>query len=602
MFNLQQIRIWWLLIFFPATSPLYVEEKLPVPPNAKVTLTCDKDEYFLGENILVHFKLENTGGPAFEATFGSDYRGAPRSLRFIVTATDQNGNAVADPYPNSMCMGGLGGPVNVTTDKPFYKSLPIVRYLRFEKPGAYTIRIHHDFGWQESSERGFPEGSIVLHLKKPSKKQARELVQSWLVERPYQGNTWGEKSRPHADFSQIRFGEYIAPLSKEVKKGNKNAMVGVGSIATPEATCLLIEIVKTKNERIRKIACPQLCMRLPDPYLTGELGKRNIFEDGRKEPRRWLVEKSWRKRFSTDIRKIASEFLKDPDKDWVATGAYMMECVGIKSDVPLIVSALNREVNKTLSYELRTDIYPRPRGACMELQRATKMMLKRGAAVPENPTSPGESILFLIALQDNTEFRPKGWMETCDRLLKSDIPYIQENTLKALPTPMPKLLQKHLMLILKSRDVDASIETCRIIERDKLTDLKESILAVLRTATEDWLFRAADNAAFAVDAKYERIEILVSRLDEPDIMFNCLNALKTIFTNASGGGANSNIDIPATARLIKPKWQTFIKEHRAYLESGKTFDLPHPKVTADMFPEGYYMSLKDGTRWPKPDY
>jgi hypothetical protein len=500
-----------------------------------------------------------------------------------------------------MCFGGLGGPVNVTTDKPFYQSLPIVRYLRFERPGSYTIRVRHDFGWQESTERGFPEGEIVLHLKSPSKEQARELVQSWLAERPYQGSMWGQKSNPHADFSQIRLGEYLAPLSEEAKKGNKDALVGVGSIATPEATRLLIEIVKDQDERIRRIACPQLCMRLPDPYLAGELGKRNIFEDAREEPRRWLVGKSWRKKFSTDVRKLASEFLRDPDKDWIATGAYMMECVGTKSESPLIVAALNREVKNTLSYELQTDIYPRPRGACMELQRAAKMMLKRGVSAPENSTSPGESMLFLIALQDNAAFRPEGWMQTCDRLLQSDIPYIQENTLKALPAPMPRFLQKHLAPILKLGDIDASIEACRIIERDKLTDLKEPILAVLRTATEDWLFRAASSAALTIDAKYERIEILVSRLDEPDMMFDCLDALKTIFANTGGGGANSNIDISAAARRIKPKWQTFIKEHKADLEAGKTFNLPHPKVTADMFPEGYYMSLKDGTHWPKPD-
>ena len=207
----------------------------------------------------------------------------------------------------------------------------------------------------------------------------------------------------------------------------------------------------------------------------------------------------------------------------------------------------------------------------------------------------------MIALRDNADFRPEGWIQTCDRLLQSDIPYIQENTLKALPAPMPWLLEKHLAPILQSGDVDASIEACRIIERDKLADLKEPVLAVLRTATEDWLFRAASNAALAIDVKYERIQILVSRLDEPDMMFKCLDGLKTLFANTGGGGSNSNIDIPATARRIKPKWQTFIKKHKAYLESGETFELPHPKVTADMFPKEYYMRLSDGTAWPKRD-
>src|ERR1035437_10880951 len=44
-------------------------EKL-VPAGAKVTLEVDRREYFLGENVFVHFILENTGDQPFEADFG----------------------------------------------------------------------------------------------------------------------------------------------------------------------------------------------------------------------------------------------------------------------------------------------------------------------------------------------------------------------------------------------------------------------------------------------------------------------------------------------------------------------------------------------------
>lgn len=594
-------RFWlqWLLILVPGITCSFASEKEFVPENVKVTLSCDREEYFLGENILVHFRLQNTGGAPFNAEYGGDYRGSVRSLRFKVTATDQNGEETADPYPNSMCMGGLGGSVIVTPEKPFYHSVPIVRYLRFEKPGVYTIRIHHDFGWQESAQRKFPEGKIVLYLKSPSKEQARELVQSWLAEEPYHGSTWGEKSKLHADFTQIRFGEYLEPLSEEARRGNQKALAGVGSIATPEATGVLIGLLDFEDEDFRKNVCRQLGMRLPDPYLRGELGKRNPFEDGMKEPRRWLVEKSWDKEFTADVRRAASRFLEDPRKGWVATGAYMLECVGSKSDTPLIIEALNREVQKTMTLELETGIYPRPRGACQELLRAAKIMLRRGTTAPENPTSPGESILFLISLRENETFRPKGWIETCDRLLQSNIPYIQENTLMALPTPMPRVLHKHLKPIMESGDIDASIEACRIVGRDKLTHLQEPVLEILRTANEDWLFRAASNAAFALDAKYERIQILISRLDEPNMLFQCLDNLKTIFDNTGGGGADSNIDLVAAAKKTKPKWEAFVKKHEEYLKAGKTFTLPHPEVTPDMFPRGYYMSLRNGKSWPR---
>jgi hypothetical protein len=56
----------------------------PVPIGAKVTLELDRPEYFLGENVLVHFILKNTSDEPFEADLGGDYRGATRHLRFQV--------------------------------------------------------------------------------------------------------------------------------------------------------------------------------------------------------------------------------------------------------------------------------------------------------------------------------------------------------------------------------------------------------------------------------------------------------------------------------------------------------------------------------------
>jgi hypothetical protein len=58
----------------------------PVPEGTMVTLEFDRPDYFLGENVLVHFVLQNTGDTPFEASWGGDYRGASRHLRFKVTA------------------------------------------------------------------------------------------------------------------------------------------------------------------------------------------------------------------------------------------------------------------------------------------------------------------------------------------------------------------------------------------------------------------------------------------------------------------------------------------------------------------------------------
>lgn len=81
--------------------------KNPVPAGAKVMLELDSHDCFLGENVLVHFTLENAGSQPFRANFGGDYRGATRSLRFKVTATDEAGRVAEDPDASGMCFGGM---------------------------------------------------------------------------------------------------------------------------------------------------------------------------------------------------------------------------------------------------------------------------------------------------------------------------------------------------------------------------------------------------------------------------------------------------------------------------------------------------------------
>ena len=58
-------------------------------------------------------------------------------------------------------------------------------------------------------------------------------------------------------------------------------------------------------------------------------------------------------------------------------------------------------------------------------------------------------------------------------------------------------------------------------------------------------------------------------------------------------------NLAANAQRIKPKWERFIEQHAADIGDGKKFELPHPEITLDMFPEEYSISLSDGTSWPK---
>ncbi len=63
--------------------------KLQAPSHYKLSLNFDKPEYFLGENAIMHFCVQNTGDKPIAIDYGSDYRFAPRALRFKVKAVDE---------------------------------------------------------------------------------------------------------------------------------------------------------------------------------------------------------------------------------------------------------------------------------------------------------------------------------------------------------------------------------------------------------------------------------------------------------------------------------------------------------------------------------
>lgn len=273
----------WALLGLLICAPLPGEPmhpgKWPVPENARVRLVLDKEQFFLGENILAHFYVENAAGEAFEISVGGDYRGASRSLRYVVTATDKQGNTVADPDPSGFCMGGLGWSPRVEPGKPFCRSLPLMRYCRFEQPGTYTIRVKHDLGWKETEERKTPAAQAELRLLRPTPERARKIIEEMekLPDDPNRAS--GKKTQPYADFSTLRFPVYLPLLEARASQGSGKALIAIAGMPTPEATRALIGLLKHEDPAYALEAAQRLNYRLPDPQLEGKLGARNPFHN-----------------------------------------------------------------------------------------------------------------------------------------------------------------------------------------------------------------------------------------------------------------------------------------------------------------------------------
>src|SRR4026209_1829339 len=98
--------------------------------KSRAVLTADKNAFFLGENVLVHYCFENTTTGPIKISVGGDYRGSTRSLRFKVTVTDDTGTVMPDPDPSGYSLGGLGSSPQIDPGGQWCQSLPLMRYAR----------------------------------------------------------------------------------------------------------------------------------------------------------------------------------------------------------------------------------------------------------------------------------------------------------------------------------------------------------------------------------------------------------------------------------------------------------------------------------------
>jgi len=171
--------------------------------SLKITLELDKKEYFLGENVLLHYTIRNQGKQAFyindyrkikspfHISLGGDSRnGMGRATRFKVEAIDQQGCKAEDPYPVFLCFGGMAGIQTLNPGDEWCESLPLLRYRTPAATGTYTIRVYHDLGWGQPESQydvnsDIPNGlskspilTATVHLVMPTPAQARQVVEA----------------------------------------------------------------------------------------------------------------------------------------------------------------------------------------------------------------------------------------------------------------------------------------------------------------------------------------------------------------------------------------------------------------------------------------
>jgi len=566
--------------------------------EAKLRLVLDKPEYFLGENILLHYGLTNGGEKPLTISWGGDGRtpGANRPLRFKVVATDAEGNRVEDPFPSVMNFGGFGGDRELEPGQTFWQSLALSRFVNFLEAGTYTVRVYHDLGWDRGGHERLlknelptgphtaPIGEITIKLVMPTQAQARQVVNDMLDMRQDRNASVGKLATPYADFHMLRQPMYLPIVLPMAERGDKRGLQALGAIETPEATKALVKLTGHANAKVASEALGLLCRRLPDPKVHWRANVKNL---------RRLTRRSWRAEFTPEVLAIGWKLLAEDDPAGAKRGARIIMCLGGKENLRRLTRVLDRTLAATRNDPVEQNRYPRPATACGSLIRAAKALIARGAKVPAAPRSAGETVMFMLAIGAEPNFRPAGWQDTAIKAMTHAIPVVRATTVENLPQPVEEQFFKPLAELTQDRFLPVQAAACTLAGKIKAAEFRGSLLVALNRTKDKWIVGTAYRAALACGVERDVLtQLCINRLDEPGLqypMFECI--LKVV--NRRGGWGYSQTKWPEEAPKLKKHWQAFLNAHREDIRKGNLFNPHQPPMTPDLFPRGFSIGGKN---------
>ncbi|TWT97898.1 hypothetical protein Pla108_20520 [Botrimarina colliarenosi] len=596
-----------------------------VPAGAEIHLAADQPTFYLGENILLHYEVKNSGNEPIVVDWGGDYRGSPRLTRVRVIATDEAGQMVKDPTPDPRNLGGFCGRESIKPGGIFYSSVPVMRYCLFDKPGKYTIRVAHDLGWG-GGDRGYGKipnddtrwASAEIELVMPGPDEAEQIVET-MLRLPDQAGSMGEKQTPYVDFTCLRYPVFLPLLQRLIDKGDMRAFGGVALIPTVEATRAIVACLADNDEKVVDAAVSALGRRLPHPSLTDPPARQQGWSEGQRQRQLEMANQTWRDEFAEPIMVYARKALDATPRNGMRdnrmeAAADLAESVAQPEDMPTVVKALDRMLRRSQEVTVET---PLIHGIIPNLQWAAAGILSRGGKAPQKPLSPGEIAVYLEALRNSVHIKGQSDKEDKEhgpalspefdayarRWMEHPIAYVQRLAIENLSTPCPEWAIEPLRHRLFARDVGVQYAAVNTVGKTGDASFGPTLLELVRKSDDQWVVPSASDAA--TDVGVTRDQVLLAwaeRLDRPDFEnnFRTMNQLVSLIEH-QGSGGNGNGPQPTSDERagLKARWIAFIGRHSEAIRAGRVFKVDDPEIACDLIPSYFDIGV-GGKRWPPP--
>jgi hypothetical protein len=531
-----------------------------VVTKARATITFDRERAFLGENVLAHYCVENTSDAAFAIDVSSVGDGAGPEQRFVVSVSGEDGAVVLDPGREKLEFGGLGRDAQLAPGKTWCHTIPLSERARIDAPGTYTVRIAHDLGWPEKTA---PIAIAQLSFAMPTPAEAEAVVADMAARPERHGVNDGELAKPYFDFSTLGYPVYLPILERRARAGFVPAVDGLGAIAEPGTTRLLLDLARSPNMDVATRAAEMLARRVPE--LDAPTGPGAAF-------RRRFVEASWSPSYDDSARTAALGLLASAgDRDVISAGE-ILAALGRPSDAGAVNGALERAVMRANAWAIWSIGAPSPILPCEALMRAARGLRRRGASSPTSPKTTAETMAWIDELRRGA--RPAGWQDELARAMRHRLVYVRWFAMMNAPAPTSTAITSAISTNLAHEHIDVRGAACVAAERLSLKKLEPAVMTALRTARDFATVDPCYRAASALGARGPAVDILVGRLDDKDASSAALRSLLSLFVRR--GPEVVMHASPETGRRLIPAWRAFVSAHRAAIDAGEPIAGPVP--------------------------
>jgi hypothetical protein len=571
------------------------EVRPPVPDAARVSLTFANGKSFvLGDIIEATFTLSNAGPNSFIYETGGDYRGTGFPTRYQFTVRDETGTAL--PAETWMNMGGLGGPRELKPGQKHDKLLRLQNYVRVTRPGVFTVRVVHDFGWNGTNEKPLPVAEAIITVTLPTPEQASKRVHAIAaVDDGPKENELGAYWQK-TEFRYLNHPVFLPALEESAAGGEVNAMEGLQRIESKDATRALMRLLEGEDTNIVHAAVLFLSRRMPLRTAGGHPRTPGWFatpEEAAANASLWVPEAA------RPLRASAGKLLHSGNVRYMSTGAFVIESIGTSDDADAVLHALGATLKDWKIRSNPEDNVLNAPGAGDAILSALEGLRERGYRAPK---AGGIEVIMasLLELGDPGIPRRDGWEQLLEAFFAQNPPMLREAAVRALPKPPTGTWEKLLREALDDRDRGVMRQACVAAGESKNPVFADPLANIVRTERHEWVVRSASEALTRIGAHWAATDAWIERLADEKLYYQGLEFLVGKLEHPKSCGSGGRTDLPREGRVtMREKWQQFFsdQERRAQVRSGKLV-LVSEDQARDLLGGVYHLTIDGGGTWP----